>query len=66
MKLSFASLLLTISLIFMLVISDSVMKAVSDLDRKKIGQLEEQLLTTQHENSKLKVCMTVIYHGVKT
>lgn len=33
-----------------------MLKAVSDLDRKKIDQLEEQILNLQHENSKLKVC----------
>ncbi|XP_071113169.1 centrosomal protein of 290 kDa-like [Haliotis cracherodii] len=35
-------------------LSDSVMKSVSDADRKKISQLEEGELTLKHEISKLK------------
>lgn len=45
---------------YLIVILDSVTKAVSDLDRKKIDQLEGQLLNTQHENSKLKVSRCIL------
>ncbi|XP_053396760.1 centrosomal protein of 290 kDa-like [Mercenaria mercenaria] len=46
-------------------LSNSVTKAVSDADRKKIDQLDEQILNLQHENSKLKEVTDVASSQVK-
>ncbi|KAH3726744.1 centrosomal protein of 290 kDa-like [Dreissena polymorpha] len=46
-------------------LSNSVTKAVSDLDRKKIGSCEQQILNLQHENSKLKEVTDVASSQVK-
>ncbi|XP_052811330.1 centrosomal protein of 290 kDa-like [Mya arenaria] len=47
-------------------LSNSVMRAVSDLDRKKITQLEEQILNLKHENSKLKEVTDVASSQVRS
>ncbi|KAL4233575.1 hypothetical protein ACF0H5_008256 [Mactra antiquata] len=46
-------------------LSNSVTKAVSDADRKKIDQLEEQILHLQHDNSKLKEVTDIASSQVK-
>ena len=50
-----------IYIFYLLILSftDSVTRAVSDADRKKIDQLDEQILNLQHENSKLKVIIII-------